>query len=752
MKDSETSNTTHVNIYVLILNWNGWQDTIECLESVFRQDYPNFQVIVCDNDSEDGSLDQIKAWAECKLNASVPDQHPLKRFSYPAVAKPIHYTLMDQDQAESGKRPEEEGVKLHLIANRSNLGFAAGCNVGIRWALARSSFDYIWLLNNDTVIARDSLNHLVNRMSETPRAGMCGSTIFYYDKPDLVQTLGGARFNKWLGVQKNIGGGKPFDRNSIGVREIERSMAYVVGASMLVSRQFIERVGLICEDYFLYSEELDWALRGKKEFSVVYAPDSIVYHKEGRTIGTSNLPKERSRTSDYYIIKNRLAVTKKFFPYTKLTVYIGLFAALANRVRRRQWDRVAMIAKLIWADMNSLSSDDINRHMTEDNKGHRPRLLFLSAHLPSPNVPQAGQKIAFRNLKLLARDYDVYLIACVNEIESTAVTLDCERLCKEVIVCPINFTSRLKGILLKPWLPLFVAARNLSSIRAKVSQLLSCHSFERLHVEWTQMALYASSARNIPYKTILEHDVAFQSYERKARNASLPSKLFFYLEFRRLKSWELKALQRFDRILTLSVKDQSLLKKCKPESMVDVIPPYFEAEFGKPNLDSIQKEPFSLLFWGAMDRSENEEAVLWFEKEVFRTLLNTFPQSKLYIVGNKPGSKIKNLKSENIEVTGFVENPIDYFNKAQVAIVPLKYGAGIKIKSLECMYYGLPVLATEVGAEGIDADTEEGLIITDRNHYYEEIIRLISDPDLCRQLGKKASKYAAELLKNDPLL
>jgi len=342
--------------YILILNWNGWKDTIECLESVFRIAYPDCRVVLCDNGSTDGSLEQIKAWAEGHLDVWLPKDSPLRHLSFPPVPKPMRCVEYNRAQAEMGGRPDDMNAPLVLIQTGANLGFAGGNNVGLRYALAQDDFEYVWLLNNDSVIQADALTHMVRRMEERPRAGMCGSTLLYYHEPDKVQALGGARYNKWLGVTRPIGLLQPANL-PVNTDYVERRMSYVAGASMLVSRSFLCEIGLMCEDYFMYYEELDWALRAHGAFGLAYARDAIVYHKEGVSIGaTARQVNEKSWVSDYHSVRNRLALTRKFVPLALPTVYLGLLGIIVNRMLRRQWDRVGMVARIMLFGQNHVSS------------------------------------------------------------------------------------------------------------------------------------------------------------------------------------------------------------------------------------------------------------------------------------------------------------------------------------------------------------------------------------------------------------
>lgn len=331
-------------VYIVIVNWNGWEDTIECLESAFRSRYNDFRVIVCDNGSSDSSLEHIMAWADNRLDSLPEAGSALRDKCFPPTAKPISYATYSRAEAESGGNLGDNSP-LILIRNRKNLGFAGGNNVGLRYALARGDFDFVWLLNNDTVVNPDSLAKLVDRMVAKESSGMCGSTLLHYNDPARIQVFGGGYYCKWIGLPWHQGrlkrAGCPIDG-----AKVERWMNYVVGASMLVSKEFLLEIGLMCEDYFLYFEEIDWAVRAKGKFSLAFAPDSIVYHKVGASIGTSSNPWKKSLTCDYYNIRNRLFFTRRHFPYSMPVIYAVLLCTLLLRAVMWKWDRVKIIADL----------------------------------------------------------------------------------------------------------------------------------------------------------------------------------------------------------------------------------------------------------------------------------------------------------------------------------------------------------------------------------------------------------------------
>lgn len=312
-------------VTIILVNWNGWKDTIECLESLLLLKHPHFRIVVCDNGSSDDSLQQIRNWA---------GRHD------------VHYVEYQRAEAEIGGFLAVDSV-LTLIHNDENLGFAGGNNVGLRYAMARDTTDFYWLLNNDTVVEPDALNHLVARMKQQPDIGMCGSTVLFYHNRSRIQALGGGHYCRWIGLPWHYGCFVTWGREINQVRA-EAWMNYVEGASMLVSRQLLDEVGLLCEDYFLYFEEADWAIRAKGRFRLGYAQESIVYHKVGGSIGTSSNPAKMSFTSDHFNIRNRLLFTRRFYPAALPTVWMVVFGSLLLRLCLCKWDRVAMIFRLLF--------------------------------------------------------------------------------------------------------------------------------------------------------------------------------------------------------------------------------------------------------------------------------------------------------------------------------------------------------------------------------------------------------------------
>ena len=263
-------------VYIVIVNWNGWRDTLECLESILKNNYTNYQIIICDNASTDNSINEIKKWANSKKNK-------------------ISINIIQAQNLKKKSSLITKDTLVTIIKTGGNLGFSGGNNTGIKYILNKKEDCFIWLLNNDTTIDRGALTALVEKCQKDPNIGICGSKLINYFDRNIIQACGGARYFKWLGIQKNIGSGF-IKKLELTEDYVEKRADYIIGASMLFSSAFFKKIGLLDESYFLYFEELDLAERIKGEYKLGYASKSIVFHKEG-----SSVNKKTSYLSSYYL-------------------------------------------------------------------------------------------------------------------------------------------------------------------------------------------------------------------------------------------------------------------------------------------------------------------------------------------------------------------------------------------------------------------------------------------------------------------
>lgn len=305
-------NSGATSVAAVVLNWNGWRDTVECLESLLASTYRPSHIIVCDNGSADDSLGFMKQWA-------AENGIPYESFdSAPeALASPYH------------------GTDLIFIQNGENRGFAAGNNIGLRYVLERTRAEYCWILNNDAVVSPNALESMLEIAQEDPTAGMVGCTLVNYDDPNVVQAVGGGYILPVVCHDTQLGRGKK--RPEAPARRIE--LEHLIGACLLVRSKAIRDVGLMDESYFLYREETDWCIRMRRHGWRLYCrPDATVRHKQSRSIGF------KSPMHDYYAVRNILRLVRKFFPKS-LPVAFAYYAmrALLPKIARLQFARALAV-------------------------------------------------------------------------------------------------------------------------------------------------------------------------------------------------------------------------------------------------------------------------------------------------------------------------------------------------------------------------------------------------------------------------
>ena len=336
-------------VYIILVNYLGAKDTIACIESLFKLVYDDFHIIVVDNYSPDNSVNIIQDWAKGKIAVEEYNQD-LEFLIKPFIQKPVQYHLFKEDDLRSQQKCLNQ-ERLTIIQANSNRGFSAGNNIGVRYALAQKDADYYWLLNNDTLVTPASLGELVKCHQQYPeenKVGIVGGKLLYYNEPDIIQCLGGGTYNELIGFVRQVGDRLPEKLESSKSYE---QLDYVSGACMLVRTEFIEKVGMLAEDYFLYYEELDWCARGRiKGWSISYTNKAVIYHKVGGTINAHRKYTQKSEIADYYSVRNKLLYASKYNGFLiNATVRLGLIGAIANRIIRGQFRRTIMILKLSFA-------------------------------------------------------------------------------------------------------------------------------------------------------------------------------------------------------------------------------------------------------------------------------------------------------------------------------------------------------------------------------------------------------------------
>ncbi len=283
-------------VTIVVLNWNGWKDTLECLESLYQIQYPNYNVILVDNHSQDQSLNQIREYCQGLITIKSPF------FTYQTKNKPIQIKEItyqetddrkqfqnDENDTKQGPEFNQKNAKnenqdtkhnLTLIKNDKNYGFAKGNNIAINYALKNHHPDYILLLNNDVAVDPDFLTRLVQKAGDDMRLGIVGPLIYYYDwdgRTDVVANLGGkVNLNKYPGYY-DLTETDNLDNFSDDMIECD----WVSGAAMLLKIKELP-LKFLNEKLFFGCEDIDLALNLKKyEYKSAIVLDSYIWHKEG---------------------------------------------------------------------------------------------------------------------------------------------------------------------------------------------------------------------------------------------------------------------------------------------------------------------------------------------------------------------------------------------------------------------------------------------------------------------------------------
>ncbi|MDQ1275374.1 MAG: hypothetical protein QG610_947 [Euryarchaeota archaeon] len=264
-------------VAIIILNWNGWEDTIECLESVYQIAYPLYDVIVVDNGSKDDSIQKIKNYAEGKNKVES------KFFKFSRENKPTYVKEYSKDELESSVSIKETIINpaskknLILIKNDKNYGFAEGNNIGIRFALNNLDPDYILLLNNDTVVDPYFLNEMIEVAENDSHIGVLGPTVYEYKSPREIQSAGAKIYwNK--GEVINLISHK--NKYPDGPEDVD----CIIGCALLAKSELFYKIGYLNKDYFAYLEETEWCVRAHKAlYRIVYVPKGKIWHKGGAT-------------------------------------------------------------------------------------------------------------------------------------------------------------------------------------------------------------------------------------------------------------------------------------------------------------------------------------------------------------------------------------------------------------------------------------------------------------------------------------
>jgi hypothetical protein len=293
-----------IPVYIIIVNYKRWQDTQECLESIFRSSYKDFSVIVIDNDSQNESLKHLMRWAENSTR---------------------HY-IFSRKEDITGSTIPASFPQLTLIQNNINAGFAGGINLALRFLQNQDA--YVWLLNPDMVVEENTLDELVRFTVLQSSDCIVGAEIRSFQGNRKLLFYGGGKINFFSATIREAD--KPGDISQLD---------YISGGCLFTHAANFKKYGLLPEEYFLYWEETDWCYRAKKNgCRLIVCPMAICYDKISTVIGKSFM-------ADYYYTRNGLLFIIKYGNKNRPVVLFFVGLRFLKRVVTGRWGRARGVFK-----------------------------------------------------------------------------------------------------------------------------------------------------------------------------------------------------------------------------------------------------------------------------------------------------------------------------------------------------------------------------------------------------------------------
>lgn len=389
------------------------------------------------------------------------------------------------------------------------------------------------------------------------------------------------------------------------------------------------------------------------------------------------------------------------------------------------------------------------------------KVLWISPHLPYDSVAHAGGKTHNYYVNRMCDDerFEVKLLSFYWENELEKFTLN-----RKIDCILIEYKNRGFGKIYRNIKDLEYLHNPFNRYGNITTKFLKDNIYfnliqlkhkgyvpDAIVLEWTQVVLFAQIIKKIFPKSkivAIEVDVSFLNYKRKINlSKNQISRRIARIRYRNLKKEEIKALSYCNIVICQNYKDKKLLQNNRFNGDIRVIIPYYNKMFDvKRTLESKK----NLLFFGDMSRPENYLSVEWFIREVMPLLRESDMDVSLQIIGGRPDARLYHYENENIHILGYVENVSTFFSKGLCMVAPLLYGAGIKVKVIEAMSAGLPVLTNDIGVEGIPAQNGYHYLYCSKpKDYVDSIKKLYNDMLYSKQMGDNSQKLVKKYFDYD---
>ncbi|MDR3575104.1 MAG: glycosyltransferase [Anaerolineaceae bacterium] len=369
---------------------------------------------------------------------------------------------------------------------------------------------------------------------------------------------------------------------------------------------------------------------------------------------------------------------------------------------------------------------------------------MITNHLPYPPISGAPLR-NYNMLRRYSRLHEVWVASFRSSADDDANIGHLLEFCKGVetaathpisgLANPLDF---IKFLLSKkpPELRLYLSDELIS----KINRLIQEIDFDIIDIEDSFMGIYLEVLpAKLQKNTVLTfHDVVFSKYLRISKlEPKIARKLRTWFYSTTMRSWEPFYAEKFGRCIAVSDSDRQMLLAANPRLQIDVVPNGVDTNLYQP-LPSNTEKP-ALLFVGDMAYRPNIDAINFFCQEIFPKIINVIPNIELWIVGINPPPEVKKFEAGNVHVTGKVDDVRPYYKRSSVCVVPLRAGGGTRLKILEAMALGRPVVSTAIGCEGLNVEDGKQLLIAETaDQFVDKILTLFLNENLRNSIACQA--------------
>ena len=382
------------------------------------------------------------------------------------------------------------------------------------------------------------------------------------------------------------------------------------------------------------------------------------------------------------------------------------------------------------------------------------RILFLSQVLPYPL--DAGPKMrSYYVLRRLVQKHEVTLLTFVRDTDRPEHIQHLAEFCPTVHTVPIHRgrvrDARFLGQSLLTHQPFLIIRDRNPAMIDKIHRLIDAEAFDAIHADQLWMAQYAlevlQSAAHTPPKLVLDqHNAVHLIPKRLANDGANPIlRKFLDREARLLMTYEADVCRRFDQVVWVTKEDRQAVASLYPPTdnghlQSPVIPICADPQRTEPVAQNPNRR--RLTFLGGLHWPPNAQGITWFAKNVFPQIRAEIPDAVLTVIGKSPPAGIE---GPGIELTGYVNDLRPYLSETAVFIVPLHAGGGMRVKILDAWSWGLPIVSTSIGAEGIAIRPEQDILIADTvPAFAQAVLRIMKDPALAQRIGQNGRRTVLE--------